>query len=288
MHIGMLSTLVAIVEGGSLAAAAQKVGCTPSAVSLQVKQLEHYFGQPLFDRSARAVQPTPFALEAAVVARDLTRRLEQLRLRHTTAVAGRIRLGAIATVQTDVLPATLKQLRDTHPALEIDVVLGDSEALRAELTAGRIDAAVVVRPQAGGSSRLHWEDLAQQNFVMLVPPGCAPASPRQLLDRHGWIRYDPTLTGGRMAARYVRRLLPGAAALMDMRSIDAIVAMVAAGLGVSVVPPPRHALLAGHGVQARPLGRGGPQRQISLVRRKGDVDDRNLHAIGQALRRAYA
>ena len=60
MNIGMFATLVAIVDRGTLAAAARQVGCTPSAVSLQVKQLESYFGQPLFDRSSRAVKPTPF------------------------------------------------------------------------------------------------------------------------------------------------------------------------------------------------------------------------------------
>jgi DNA-binding transcriptional LysR family regulator len=60
MNIGMFATLVAIVERGTLAAAAKQVGCTPSAVSLQVKQLEAYFRQPLFDRSTRAVKPTPF------------------------------------------------------------------------------------------------------------------------------------------------------------------------------------------------------------------------------------
>lgn len=42
-----------ILDKGSFTAAAGVIGCTPSAVSLQVKQLETYFGKPLFDRSSR-------------------------------------------------------------------------------------------------------------------------------------------------------------------------------------------------------------------------------------------
>ena len=70
MNMAALSTLVAILDRGSFASAADDVGCTPSAVSLQMKQLEAYFGQPLFDRSTRTVKPTDFGREAGAVARE--------------------------------------------------------------------------------------------------------------------------------------------------------------------------------------------------------------------------
>src|SRR5438105_5444647 len=110
MNIGMLATLVAIMDRGTLAAAAQQVGCTPSAVSLQIKQLETYFGQPLFDRSARVAQPTAFAREAGAVARELITRLQALRAHRPVTVSGRVRLGAIATIQSDALPPVLRLL----------------------------------------------------------------------------------------------------------------------------------------------------------------------------------
>src|SRR5260221_6699522 len=127
MNVAMLSTLVPIVDRGSFTAAARDVGCTRSAVSLQMKQLEAWFGQLLFDRSARTVKPTPFALEAVAVARDVSARLELLRLRPATAaVSGRVRLGAIATVQTGAPPQALRAMRDRHPALPVEVSLDDS------------------------------------------------------------------------------------------------------------------------------------------------------------------
>jgi DNA-binding transcriptional LysR family regulator len=288
MNVAMLSTLVAVLDRGSFAAAAQEVGCTPSAVSLQVKQLEAYFGQPLFDRSARTVKPTPFALEAAAAARDFSARFEALRARTQLTVSGRIRLGAIATVQADALPHALRLVRDRHPGLEVVVSLNDSDILLGELKAGRIDAAVLVRPQSGGSSRLAWQNLARQPFVMLAPADTQGDSPVELLQRLDLIRYDTALTGGRIAARYVRQVFPKASSTMDVRAIDAIVAMVSAGLGISVVPQPRKALLQAHGVREVSLGRKGPARQIALVRRSADTDNRNIDALADALATAYA
>jgi DNA-binding transcriptional LysR family regulator len=288
MNLAMLSTLVAILERGSFAAAAQEVGCTPSAVSLQVKQLEAYFGRPLFDRSARSARPTSFAREAAMAAREVTGRLEALRTRPGMAVSGQIRVGAIASVQSDALPRALAALRRRHPGLEVRILLDDSDALQASLKAGRIDAAVLVRPQSGGSSRLIWQDLVRQPYVMLLPPGAEGSRPQELVQRYGVIRYDPSLTGGRIALRYLRQTFPRARYVMELRSIDAIVAMVSAGLAVAVVPQPRRALLEAHHVAELALGRRGPSRQIALVRRAADSDDRNIDAVGEALAGACA
>jgi DNA-binding transcriptional LysR family regulator len=287
MNVAMLSTLVAIVDRGSFAAAAQEVGCTPSAVSLQMKQLEAWFGQPLFDRSARTVKPMPFALEAAAVARDFSARLEALRAPLTSTVSGRVRLGAIASVQAGALPQALRAVRDRHPALDVEVSLDDSDKLLVELKAGRIDAAVLVRPQSGGSSRLSWQNLGSQPFVLLAPPGTSGTSAHELLRRLDLIRYDTALTGGQIAARYVAQLAPRARVAMEIRSIDAIVAMVSAGLGVSIVPQPRKALLDAHGVRELRL-KGGPTRQIAFVRRRPDAANRNISAVYSAVAAAYA
>jgi DNA-binding transcriptional LysR family regulator len=288
MNLATLSTLVAILDKGSFAAAAQEVGCTPSAVSLQVKQLEAYFGQALFDRSSRSVKPTPFALDAAAASREIVAQLESLRARPALTVSGRIRVGAIATVQTSLLPHALRAIRDRHPALDVEVCLNDSEALLAQLKAGRIDAAVLIRPQSGGSSRLHWQNLAKQPFVMLVPPDTPGTSPQDLLQRLDLIRYDSSLIGGRIAARYVRQVFPRARCAMEVRSIDAIVAMVSAGLGVSIVPQPRKALLDAYRVRELALGKKGPTRQIAIVRRSTDTDNRNIDAVFQAVASACA
>lgn len=283
MNLASLATLAAIVERGSFAAAAEAVGRTPSAVSLQVKQLEAWFGRPLFDRSTRTVQPTPLGRDVASAAREVVARLDGLRTRPALTVAGRVRLGAFATAQADVLPEALKHLRERHPALDVELELADSDALIAAVKAGRLDAAVVVRPASGGSRRLDWRNLASQPYVLLAPASASGRTPQELVQRHEVIRYDPALTGGRAAARYLREVFPRAKVAIDVRSIDAIVAMVSAGLGVSIVPRPRQALLDAHRVRAVALGRRRPARQIAFVARRADAENRNVAAVAEAL-----
>jgi len=57
------------------------------------------------------VRPTSFGRDAAAAARDIVARLDALRMRPTLSVSGRVRLGAIATMQSDVMPEALKRLR---------------------------------------------------------------------------------------------------------------------------------------------------------------------------------
>ena len=287
MNVAMLSTLVAIIDRGSFAAAAREVGCTPSAVSLQMKQLETWFGRPLFDRSGRTTRARPLALEIAAAASKALADLQRFRAQPSPSVAGVLRLGAIPSVQTSALPVAIRVAQTTHPDLEIRLTLAISAPLLAALNAGRIDAAVVVRPKGGGSSRLVWHDLVREPFVLVAPASADLRTPQQLLRERPWIRYDVSLTGGRTAAQYVQRVCPGLRYAFEVADTDAIVAMVAEGLGVSVIPRPRPAIRNGHAIREISLGPRGPVRLIALTCRRTGADDRRLAAIHEAFLYAY-
>ncbi|ABE43997.1 LysR family transcriptional regulator [Polaromonas sp. JS666] len=288
MNLAMFNTLRAIMEHGNFSAAADAVGCSPSAVSLQVKQMELFFGQPLFDRSTRIVVPTPLAKELGGAVGEFLGRIDALRARPTIAVAGKLRIGVITSMQSDVMPRALHRLRGLHPALEIRVApLNDTDELLAELKAGRIDAALLVRPEAGGSSRLVWRDLHRQPFVLLAPRESAVATPRKLFEAHEWIGYDLSLPAGRQAARFVRALAPEARCTTELRSMDAIVAMVSLGMGITVVPQPRRPLLAAYSVREVALGHKAPSRRIACVWRKTDDGSRNIIALAEAFTEAF-
>lgn len=282
MKMQLLATLSAVVQQGSFAQAAEQVNLTPSAVSLQMKQLEQYFGQPLFDRSARNARPTAFAIQlAAVVERSLAE-LEALRHASGAAPAGNVRLGITESAMTTLLPQAFAQLQDKAPGIALQIDRGTTPDLLQSLKAGRVDAALVVRPLSGGSSRLLWTPLLREEFVLVVPAGMAHGTVRQILSQSPWIRLQRSVVAGQMAARYVNQLLPQRQPLLDVPGIDAIVAMVAAGLGVSVLPRIRYQLRDAYGVREMALGRGAPVRQICMVRRSADAGMRNLDAVEQA------
>ncbi|GAP34437.1 LysR family transcriptional regulator [Piscinibacter sakaiensis] len=289
MKLHVLHTLVAVIRHGSIAAAAPEVHLTPSAVGLQIRQLEAYFGQPLFDRSARAVRPTPLALQVAATVEDTLQALEQLRARTgERALSGTVRLGIIETAQVTLLPQAVLALRRAVPGLVVQCSRGVSQHLLQELKAGRLDAAVLVRPERGGSSRLHWTPLLTESFVLVAPQHARGRSVRELLSVHEWIRLDRSATGGRIAAAYVASVLPDKREFLELPGTDAIVAMVSAGVGVSVIPELRDDLRRAYPVRELPLGRRGPTRQIVLVCRAREAEDRRVQALRQAFQSATA
>jgi DNA-binding transcriptional LysR family regulator len=284
MKLQFLETLVAVLRHGSFAAAAKDVNVTPSAVSLQMRQLETYFGQPLFNRSARQVRPTAFAAEVAAAMQQALDALSALRSQDESVVSGRVRLGTIESAQVSLLPAAMQVLSERAPALEFQITRGVSAALLDDVKAGRVDAAVLVRPQSGGSSRLSWFALATETFVMIAPPRARRAAPVELLRRYNWIRLDPTTTGGQIAAQYVSRIAPRTRHSFDLPGTDAVAAMVSAGLGVSVVPALRQEVMQSYPLLQLSLGQDAPIRDLAMVCRPADSESRRIQAVLDAFK----
>jgi len=88
MKLDSFVTLDAVLRGGTLAAAAAEAHLTPSAVSMQMKQLEAWLGQPLFDRSGLQVRPTRLAHEVGALMREALGQLEALRKRPSVRIEG--------------------------------------------------------------------------------------------------------------------------------------------------------------------------------------------------------
>src|SRR6476619_7327178 len=155
MKIEMFQTLEAVLRGGSLAAAASEMNLTASAVSMQMKQIEAYLGQPLFDRSGHAIRPTPLAHEVAAAMRQGLQHLQSLRRRSVVAIEGVVRLGIIESMMPTLLPGTVSELRARYPRLELRPTRGRSIGLTDAVKSGELDGAVVAHPVGGGSVRLH-------------------------------------------------------------------------------------------------------------------------------------
>ncbi|QHI97013.1 LysR family transcriptional regulator [Xylophilus rhododendri] len=288
MKFHSLATLTAVLRHGSFAAAAEHVNVTPSAVSLQMKQLEEYFRQPLFDRSGRSVRPTPFAEQLARTVDRAIEDIEALRNVADLELAGRVRLGITESAQTTLLPRAFADLQRQAPQIQLQIERGTTPGLLNSLKAGLLDVAVVFRPSTGGSSRLRWTDLGRERFVLLVPDSLTPGGVADTLRAQPWIRIDRELVAGKLAARFVDSLVPNKQALVDLPGVEAIVAMVAMGIGVSVLPELRPELLGAYPVREVSLGRQAPVRQMALVRRAADGGNRRIDRVEQAFLNALA
>jgi len=287
MKIEAFVTLETVLRTGTLAAAAKALHLTPSAVSLQMKQLEAYIGQQLFDRSGLEIKPLPTAYEVSETMQRALDRLETFRRRKTVVVEGNLQLGIIESMQPLLLPGMTRILRARYPALHVQSRRGKSAELTTAVKAGLLDAAVVGQPETGGSSRLHWHPLQDMELALVAPPGERETSPAALFRRYEWIRYDRKTIAGRLAARYVNRHIRQRHGTIELDSVRAILSMVSAGLGVSIVQLSEPGVCLSYPVSVLRL-RDAPVIRFSVVMRKADADSRPLTALKQVLEQALA
>ncbi|WP_459615505.1 LysR family transcriptional regulator [Bordetella sp. 2513F-2] len=288
MKIETFYTLEAVLQAGTFAGAARQANVTPSAVSMQMKQLELYLGKPLFDRSGLQARPNRLAHEVAALLRDGLRGLEALRTGHSLAVEGLVRLGVIESLQPVVLPGIMRFLRERHPRLELRLSRGRSSTLTAAVKAGEIDAALVAQPPTGGSARLRWTPMLRRELVVVAPPDAQDNSVAALFRQYDWIRYDRGTVTGTMAHQYVSANVSEVHGTLEFDSAPAIVAMVSAGLGLSVLQMPDPQALQNYPVRIVRLGRGAPVLQLSMVTRKHDDDNRLVDAVREAMQSSLA
>ncbi|KWR90655.1 LysR family transcriptional regulator [Cupriavidus sp. IDO] len=288
MKIETFHTLEAVLQTGTFAGGARQANVTPSAVSMQMKQLEQYLGKPLFDRSGLQARPNQLAHEVAETMRQALQNLEALRVGGGLVVEGVVRLGVIESLQPIVLPGIVRYVRERHPRLDLRLVRGRSSTLTAAVKAGDIDAALVAQPESGGSARLRWTPMMRRELVLIAPPGATETNVASLFRLYDWIRYDRNTVSGAMAAQYVHAHVSEIRGTLEFDSAPAIVAMVSAGLGVSILQGPDPALVQNYPVRLVRLGRAAPILTMSMVTRKSDDDNRSVAAVRDAMRLALA
>ncbi|MBV9539430.1 MAG: LysR family transcriptional regulator, partial [Acidisphaera sp.] len=137
----LLRAFVFIAEDGSFTRAAERVGRTQSAVSMQMQRLEAALGEKVLLRGkGGSVQLTPHGRYLLERARTLLALNDEIWTAfREPAVRGTVRLGTPDDYAMRFLPPVLKRFADTHPAVEVDVLCEPSHQLVEHLRAGDLD-----------------------------------------------------------------------------------------------------------------------------------------------------
>jgi DNA-binding transcriptional LysR family regulator len=144
LDLDTLRTLSVAHDLGGLAQAAEQLGRTPSAISLQMKRLQDDLGIPLFRKRGRGLALT----EAGEVALAYTRRIlalndELLDTMQGANLAGHIRIGSPQDF-APILPSVLSQFASFYPRMQIELLIEGNAALADAIDKSRIDLAVVI------------------------------------------------------------------------------------------------------------------------------------------------
>lgn len=232
-----LKTFVAVARHGTFAAAGQHVGLTQSAVSAQMRVLEQSLGLRLFDRSGRAAVLNAAGRHALPLAEQmLALYAEMARPEAAGEWRGELRVGAIASLQTGLLPEALPRFRERAPGIELKLLPGVSLDLLSRVDAGELDLALLIRPPFEQPKELQLLALAREPFVLVVPAELPGDDPLQLLASQPFVRYDRSSFGGRQVSRFLREQQLQVREALELDELEAIVRMVEAGLGVALIP----------------------------------------------------
>jgi DNA-binding transcriptional LysR family regulator len=266
MSLRALKTLVAIAGHGSFAAAARAINLSESAVSTQMRALESELNAPLFDRSKRPPELNETGRALVAKARELIAGYEELQSSavSTGAIEGRIRLGAVGTTLTGILPLVLAVIRERYPSLHIEIVSGFSEELVQQVASRALDAAVV-SDYEGKRQGLAWRPFLSEPLVMIAPPDARDTNPKKLAQLYPFIRYSPTAPVGRIIDRALRRANLQVRETMQLDWLEAIEAMVHHGHGIALVPERRFPAKPVFDVKRIPFGPEPFQRTLGIV-----------------------
>lgn len=145
MELRQLEYFVAVVEEGSFTRAAQRERVAQPAVSAQLQKLERQVGQPLLDRSRRAVRLTqaghamlPHARAALAAVRNAQSAVDDV----ANLVRGALAIGTVTSHGVDVA-SLMSEFHADHPEVEITLGTDNSDVLIDKLRDGRLDAAIV-------------------------------------------------------------------------------------------------------------------------------------------------
>jgi DNA-binding transcriptional LysR family regulator len=206
MREAHLRDFIAVIETGSVRAAARKLGLTQAAVSKNLTALERGLGVPLLVRSSQGVEPTEHGRvvlrRARVVDAELRKLQEELESL-SGHVQGSVTVGLSATAESLLLPQALTRFRERSPGVLVSVLGGRSTNTIAALREGKIDFAIGPVPPSEDGADLHLERLCSSDLGFVVRAGHPLAHATELaqLAECGWVfavrqaSGEPAITG---------------------------------------------------------------------------------------------
>ena len=292
LDVRRLRLLRELALRGTIAAVAEALTFTPSALSQQLSALEREAGLPLLERSGRGVVLTPAGQKLVRHAEAILERLEPAAAELVDArqgLAGPLRIGTFPTAARAIVPAALVTLARRHPGLEPMVSEIDPAGVASALRAGELDVALihdydfVPSPAEPG---LATEPLCSEYMYLA-------SAPRWPADRAGgsvigqwgdapWITSSPGTLCHTMTIRACQAAGFAPRVCHQVDEFASVLALVAAGQGVALVPqlavvtPPPEVILT-----RLPI-----HRRTKIAFRSGAAGHPAVTAITAALRTA--
>jgi len=288
MELRQLEHFLAVVEEGSFSAAAARLFMVQSSLSASLLTLERKLGTELFIRGRRGAELTDAGRALLEPARAVLQSVDEA----LDAVAevkgllrGTVRIAALAVPPSIDICQTLRQFREDHPEVEVEVVAAEAKAMLDMVADGHVDFAVAPRVEPMAST-VRFEPLVSTPLAVICPrdhrlAGARDVDPRDLVDENiidlsrAWLSRQlfDTLLQECGVQRKIR---------LEVHDFLAVPPMVQGGVGISYGAYTSVDIDSFDGVGVATLA-GAPQWEFGIATR----DDALRGAAGRALLAAY-
>jgi DNA-binding transcriptional LysR family regulator len=295
IRLDHLRTLIEVAALGSFSAAARNLHLSQPAISLQIRELESRTGVTLLHREGKRAIATAAGRDLIAHARSLLDGAERARLsmqRHKEGRIGRVRIGTGATSLIYRMQPVLRRLRARYPQIDIAVTTGITPSITDSMLADKIDIGLVTLPVDGRF--FHIRPLSRDTLMAILPPETknppARMTPARVVGAPLILESEGT-NQSLIIREWLRNAGLEARPMMEFDNIEAIKAVVAAGLGQSVIPGQAVATPASRGdLIVRPLHPPLSYAFALIHRRDRPLDDaakivmKELATLGKAER----
>lgn len=281
LDINRLRALVEVAHAGSIAEAARRLAFTPSALSQQISKLEKELGTLLLERRPAGIALTPVGARLVSHGERVLGELREARAAVDEAMAlqpQRLAVGCFATAGQVLVPRTLAALRRRYPAAELSLVDIEPPGGYGLVSSGDLDVLITHRypgmpstPHPGLDRRPLFEDALR--IVLPEDHRLASRPPRRGVSLAGlggetWISGAPGVPNRTCLDTLAGEAGIEARVAYESADYHAVLALVAAGLGIALVPASVLAGPVSGRVSVQRLSGTAPVREICLVHRR--------------------
>jgi LysR family hydrogen peroxide-inducible transcriptional activator len=293
MEIHQLRYFVAVAEEESFSRAAEREHVSQPSLSQQIHKLEAELNQQLFDRLPRTVVLTEAGRSLLDYARKILTEIADAR-RSVAAlekgVAGRLSVGAIPSVALYVLPRLIRRFQQRYPKVTFEVFEDTTDKLAQRLEDGTLD--LVLASSGDEAPTLERHSLGQEPLLMLLPEKHRLAKKKNIRWSELASEKFLLLHEVHSLAIKVRQLLTAndlnPEVVLQGAQLVTIASMVAAGLGVTVIPQMMADTKFISGCVAVPFARPAPTRELTLLRNPLRFESKAAAAFREEAAAAFA
>ena len=285
-QIRTLELFLTVARTGSFVAAGAQVGLSSAAVGLQMRALEQELGRPLFQRGPRSVQLSQQGQAFIAHAKDLVTRWASIsEVPQAQDLQGTVQVGALVSALMGQFADALWDIKRQYPALEVHLFAGLSATFFGQVERGELDAAVVAQPPERESAGMTWSPLYSEPMVLVVPRKPhfkLPSQPMDMLRNCPFLRFDRQTWTGVLVERAIEQCGVAVRNELELNSVEAILALVRQGFGISIVPKLRNINWSRDSqLQLITVPRISVQRHVGLLERIQHPRQRFTAAIKQ-------